>query len=166
MLVEMRMVLRQHRTPGMDGQDVPTPAQVFRMATEHGAATTNFGDSIGRLVPGARADMVLLDWQQVAFPFLDEDTDVLSAVVQRAKAGGVETVMVEGEVIYRNRRFTRIDKDAALAELAARMGRPRSPEEETRRSVARRVAPFIRDFYRDYLPGETPQPFYVTSARR
>ncbi len=165
MLLEMRLVLRQHRTPGMDPADVPTPAQVFRMATEHGAATTGFGESIGRLVPGARADLVLLDWRQLAYPFLDEDTDVLSAVVQRAKTGGVETVMVQGEVIYRDRRFTRVDKDAALAELAARMGRPRTPEEEARRGVARRVAPFIRDFYRDYLPEGTPRPFYVTSAR-
>jgi len=166
MLVELRMVLRQHRTPGMDPNDVPTPAQVFRMATEHGAATTGFGDSIGRLVPGARADLVLLDWQQVAYPFLDEGTDVLSAVVQRAKTGGVETVMVEGEVIYRDRRFTRVDKAAALAELAGRMGLPRTPEEEIRRSVAQRVAPFMREFYRDYVPDTAPSPFYVTSARR
>ena len=165
MLVEMRMVLRQHRTPGMEAEDVPTPAQVFRMATEHGAATTGFGDTIGRLIPGAHADVVLLDWQQVAYPFLDEGTDVLSAVVQRAKTGGVETVMVQGEVIYRDRRFTRVDKDGALKELAARMGHSRTPEEEMRRSVARRVGPFIRDFYRDYLTDETPTPFYVTSAR-
>jgi hypothetical protein len=32
MLQEMRMVLRAHRVPGMD-DEVPTPAQVFRMAT-------------------------------------------------------------------------------------------------------------------------------------
>lgn len=165
MLVEMRMVLRQHRVPGMNPADVPTPAQVFRMATEHGAATTGFGDSIGRLVPGAAADLVLIDWRQIAYPFLDEDTDVLSAVVQRAKTGGVETVMVGGEVIYRDRRFTRVDKEAALAELAAILKRPRTPEEERRRGISRRVMPFIRDFYRDYLPEERPDPFYVTSAR-
>lgn len=69
-------------------------------------------------------------------------------------------------MIYRDRRFTRIDKDAALAELAARLGRPRTPEEELRRSVSRRVAPFMRDFYRGYLPDAAPTPFYVTSARR
>ena len=36
MLQEMRMVLRAHRVPGMD-DEVPTPAQVFRMATSGGA---------------------------------------------------------------------------------------------------------------------------------
>lgn len=151
MLVEMRMVLRQHRQPGHDPADVPTPAQVFRMATEHGGATTGFGESIGRLVPGAAADIVLLDWQQIAFPFLDEDTDVLSAVVQRAKTGGVATVLVAGEVIYRDGRFTRVDREAALAELAAMLRRPRSEEEERRRLAARAVMPWLRDFYADYL---------------
>jgi 5-methylthioadenosine/S-adenosylhomocysteine deaminase len=166
MLLEMRLVLRQHRVPGMSEADVPTPAQVFRMATEHGAATTGFGETIGRLVPGAAADIVLMDWRQVAFPFLDEDTDVLSAVVQRAKTGGVESVMVAGEVIYRDRKFTRVDKEAALNALADLLKRPRTEEEERRRLVSRRVLPFMRDFYADYLPKTEPSPFYVTSARR
>lgn len=152
MLTEMRLVLRQHRVPGMNENDVPTPAQVFRMATEHGAATTGFGESIGRLVPGAAADMVLMNWDRIAYPFLDEDTDVLAAVVQRAKTGGVETVMVAGEVIYRDRKFTRVDKAAALDALAELLRRPRTEEEARRRLVSRRVLPFMRDFYADYLP--------------
>jgi cytosine/adenosine deaminase-related metal-dependent hydrolase len=59
MLQEMRMVLRAHRVPGMDDK-VPTPAQVFRMATSGGAATTPFADTIGALEVGRAADMVLI----------------------------------------------------------------------------------------------------------
>src|SRR5207244_12460720 len=54
MLQEMRMVLRAHRVPGM-GDDVPTPAQVFRMATSGGAKTTAFGDAIGATEVGRAA---------------------------------------------------------------------------------------------------------------
>jgi cytosine/adenosine deaminase-related metal-dependent hydrolase len=166
MLVEMRMVLRQHRVPGMDEAEVPTPAQVLRMATEHGAATTGFGDRIGRLVPGAAADMILLDWDRIRFPYLDRDTGVVEAVIQRAKTEGVDTVLVQGEVIYADRRFTRVDKDAVLRELADQLARPLTPEEERRREVSRGVLPYLRDFYRDYVPDSDPSPFYVTSARR
>ena len=70
MLQEMRMVLRAHRVPGM-ADDVPTPAQVLRMATVGGAMTTPFGRALGALVPGKAADMVLIDWEQVAYPYLD-----------------------------------------------------------------------------------------------
>ena len=165
MLQEMRMVLRQHRVPGMEPLDVPTPAQVFRMATEGGAATTGFGTTIGRLAPGSAADLVLIDRRQFSFPYLDADTPLIDAVVQRAKTGGVHTVMVAGEVILANGRFTRLDKEAALAELAAQLSRPLTPEEERRRGISWQVAPYVRDFYRDYLPEERQDPFYVTSAR-
>src|SRR4030081_2917894 len=69
MLQEMRMVLRAHRVPGM-GDDVPTMAQVLRMATVGGAKTTSFGESIGVLAPGKAADMVMIDWQQISYPYL------------------------------------------------------------------------------------------------
>ena len=61
MLQEMRLMLRAHRTPGM-GDDVPTVPQVFRMATEGGAATTGFAGQIGVIAPGMAADLVLVDW--------------------------------------------------------------------------------------------------------
>ena len=73
MLQEMRMVLHSNRSPGIDS-DHPTSAQVMRMATEHGAATTPFGDRIGRLSVGAAADLVVLDWGKVTFPYQDHAT--------------------------------------------------------------------------------------------
>ncbi|BDG74371.1 5-methylthioadenosine/S-adenosylhomocysteine deaminase [Roseomonas fluvialis] len=166
MLQEMRMVLRQHRVPGMEPMDVPTPAQVFRMATEDGAATTLFGRTIGRLVPGCAADLILMDRRHFTYPYMDRDTPLIDALVQRGKTGAVHTVMVAGEVIYADRRFTRVDKEAALADLAEHLGRPLTPDDERRRAVSRQVEPFVRDFYRDYLPPEGPSPFYAGSARR
>jgi 5-methylthioadenosine/S-adenosylhomocysteine deaminase len=43
MLQEMRLVLRAHRVPGMDDENVPSTGQVLRMATVGGAATTPYG---------------------------------------------------------------------------------------------------------------------------
>ena len=53
---------------------------------------------------GTAADLVLLDWQQVSYPYLDELTPVLDAVIQRAKTGGVRHVMCAGETIYADGR--------------------------------------------------------------
>src|SRR5262245_27928349 len=105
MLQEMRMVLRAHRVPGI-GDDVPTMAQVFRMATDGGARTTGYAGTIGTLAPGKAADLVLIDWKSVAYPYLDEETPLLDAVIQRAKNDAVKLVMCDGEVIYRDGRFT------------------------------------------------------------
>ena len=45
------MVLRAHRVPGI-GDEVPTMAQVFRMATVGGAKTTGYGEQIGTIADG------------------------------------------------------------------------------------------------------------------
>jgi hypothetical protein len=92
----MRMVLRAHRVPGMD-DEVPTPAQVFRMATSGGAKTTPYADTIGALEVGRAADIVLIDWRAISYPYLDAETPLLDAVLQRAKTGAVRTVICDGD---------------------------------------------------------------------
>ena len=76
MLEEMRMVLRAHRVPWMADDDVPSLGQVLRMATSGGAATTPFGGHIGTLAVGKAADLVLIDWDKLAYPYLDQETPV------------------------------------------------------------------------------------------
>src|SRR6185312_3450790 len=164
MLQEMRMVLRAHREPGMDDR-VPAMAQVFRMATENGARTTPFAPRIGSLEVGQAADMVLIDWNQVAYPYLDVETPVLDAVLQRAKVEGVRAVLVAGEPVYQDGRFVRVDRDAALREIAAMVGRPFSAEEQERRWLAKAILPHVRAFYDGWWKDADHEPFYRPSAR-
>ncbi|ACA17882.1 amidohydrolase [Methylobacterium sp. 4-46] len=164
MLQELRLALRVHRVPGMDDDDVPTPAQIVRMATESGAMTTAFGATIGRLEPGRFFDASLINWRRATYPFQDPDIPMLDALVQRAKIDSVDAVYIDGDLVYAEGRFTRIDRDAVLAEIAAILTRPRTPEEETRRRLGRAVFPHVKAFYDGYLP-ETPRsPFYAASS--
>jgi cytosine/adenosine deaminase-related metal-dependent hydrolase len=162
MLQEMRLVLKLHRVPGMDAL-VPTAAQVFQMATEHGAKTTGFASEIGTLEVGKAADVVLIDWQSIAYPYLDEDISVMDAVVQRSRK--VDTVIVAGEVILQGGKFTQIDKEATLAELAASLNVPRTPTEERRRELAKQVFPYVKTFYDGWLDHCDCQSFYCQSSR-
>src|SRR5213594_252880 len=164
MLQEMRLVLRLHRVPGMD-DGVPTCPQVLKMATEDGASATPYAGHIGTLEPGRAADLLLLSWKQVAHPYLDPLTSVVDAVVQRAKTSGVALVMVAGEVVLRDGRFTRIDRAAALEELAASLRVDLKPEEERRRHLSREVFPMVKRFYDGWLDEGARQPFYRPSSR-
>jgi cytosine/adenosine deaminase-related metal-dependent hydrolase len=165
MLQEMRLVLRAHRVPGMDDADVPSMAQVLRMATVGGARTTGFGDSLGTIAVGKAADLVLLDWDQIAYPYLDAETPLLDAVIQRAKTGGVSTVMCDGEVLYTDGRFTRVDRDAALKALHDDLSRALSDDEVERRQLSKALLPHARRFYADYIDPSRHEPFYRPSSR-
>jgi len=164
MLQEMRMVLRTHRTPGMD-DDVPTIPQVFRMATAGGAATTGFADEIGEIAVGMAADLVLLDWAQISEPFLDPETGLLDAVVQRAKRGAVRTVLCDGIVIFRDGAITQVDQGAALRALHDDLQNALSDDEVERRHLSRALLPHVRDFYRGYIDPARHEPFYRQNAR-
>ena len=146
MLQEMRLVLDLHRTPGMDDAP-PTAPEVFRMATENGALTTGFGANIGTLAVGRAADLVLMDWEEIAHPYLHEDTPVLEAVLRRAKSANVKTVLVAGEVVLKDGTFAKIDKQAVLAELAASLAQPASAEERQRVELGVQLLPHLESFY-------------------
>lgn len=146
MLQEMRLALTLHRPPGHDAP-APTAAQVVRMATEHGAATTPFAGRIGRIAPGLLADLVLLDWDRVTWPHQDPDTLFLDVLVRRAKAGAVEAVMIGGAVVYRDGRFTLVDHTRTRMEIAAALSAaPTSREQALRRLGEALVAP-VQAFY-------------------
>lgn len=165
MLQEMRLALRAHRVPGMDDGAVPTPAQVFRMATSGGAKTTAFGESIGAIEVGRGADLVLIDWHQVSYPYLDPETPLLDAVLQRAKTSGVRTVMCDGEVIYQDGKFTRVDRDAALRALHEDLQRALSDDEVERRRLSKALLPHVKSFYAGYFDPKQHQSFYRPSSR-
>jgi cytosine/adenosine deaminase-related metal-dependent hydrolase len=151
MLQEMRLALTLHRPPGHDAP-APTAAQILRMATEHGGATTPFAGHIGKLAPGMLADIVLLDWDAVTRPWQDPSMPLAEVLVRRARthAGVVETVMVGGTVIFHAGRFTRIDRDEVHADITRALAAPDTPQDKARRPLAQAAMPVVRTFYRDW----------------
>lgn len=165
MLQEMRLVLRAHRVPGMGDDEVPAMAQVLRMATLGGARTTPYGETLGTIEPGKGADLSLVDWDSVSYPYLDEETPLLDAVMQRAKASAVRTVMCDGEVIYADGRFTRVDRDAVLKALHDDLSRALSDDEVERRRLSKALLPHAKRFYEGYMDPARHEPFYRPSSR-
>ncbi len=143
---EMRLVLKIHRVPGIN-LEPPTSHQVLEMATANGAYASWFGDRIGALEPGKRADMVLVDMRNIEEPYLDPRVSVVDALVHRGRGIDVDTVLVDGEVVLRDKQLTRVDKEILFREIRDALDRPLSPQEEERRELARLVEPHLRRFY-------------------
>jgi cytosine/adenosine deaminase-related metal-dependent hydrolase len=150
MLQEMRLVLNVHREPGIESP-FPMATEVLRMATEHGADTTSFGDRVGRIKPGCAADIVLINWNKTTWPYQNPDIGVLDIIIHRARRDCVDTVLIDGEIVYEKGLFTRIDRDETMKEIARQMGLPLTDAERQRRDLATKVMPFVQHFYEGYL---------------
>jgi len=146
MLQEMRVAWALQRRPARWHLG-PSAADVFRMATEGGAATTDFADRIGRLDPGRDADVILIDRVGFAYPAWDKDVPLLDALLHRARAGHVHTSMVAGRIIMREGRVLFIDKEALLREIADCLATPAKAAEIAGRDLARAVLPHVEAFY-------------------
>jgi cytosine/adenosine deaminase-related metal-dependent hydrolase len=163
MLQEMRLVLRVHRTPGMD-DDIPTSADVLKMATENGALTTPFAGEIGVLDVGKAADIVVIDWDDIARPYLDCDVSLVDALIQRVRKQSVRHVIIAGEIVMRDGMLTRIDKQQVMADLARSLNVPFSPGELRRRECARKLVPILKKYYQNYMPEGEKDVFYRVNA--
>jgi 5-methylthioadenosine/S-adenosylhomocysteine deaminase len=109
--------------------------------------------------------MVLIDWRQISYPYLDEETPVLDAIVQRAKTEGVKTVIAAGEIIYQDGKFTKVDRDAALKQFSELLERPLNPDEIERRRLSKAVFPHVKSFYENYYSNDTHVPYYRQNSR-
>jgi 5-methylthioadenosine/S-adenosylhomocysteine deaminase len=87
--------------------------EAWAMATSGGAAAAGDRDGLGCIEPGRRADLVLLDLDTIPFTPLN---DPLRQVVLGSTTLAVDSVVVGGQFVMRDRRLTGIDEHAILAE--------------------------------------------------
>lgn len=116
---EMRWALRIARLRAGDAGAMG-PFDVLTMATAEGAALLG-RDDIGRLAPGCRADMVLLDTDPL-MPVVDEG-DLLTHLVYSGSPSLVRDVWVEGERVVSGGQPLKIDMADARRDVTGRARR-------------------------------------------
>ena len=163
MFQEMRLALKIHRLPTVEFDPI-TPAQVFRMATENGADASGFGGQVGTLEVGRRTDMALVRLSRLDQPYLNPDVSILDALVHRARGVDVDVTIVDGEVVMREGRVTRVDKDALYKEIRANLNRPQTDEELALEELALEVRPHLKAYYAGSVSEEL-LPHSVYNAR-
>ena len=87
-----------------DGGGVdPSPEHALRAATVHGAKALGREADLGTLTPGKLADLVVIDLDQA---HLRPIVNLVSSLVHYGHPGCVESVMVEGRFLMRDREIT------------------------------------------------------------
>ena len=163
MVQEMRLVSKLHREPGIDAPAISS-AQVLKMATANGASPTFFGDQIGALEPGRRADAVLMDLSHIEEPYLDADSHILDALLYRGKARYVDTVIIDGRVVLRGGALVHVNKADVMRQLKEDLAGP-TPERTLQvRQMVRSLLPHVRNFYEDWEHLDAPPHYRVNST--
>jgi 5-methylthioadenosine/S-adenosylhomocysteine deaminase len=125
MLGTMNITALLHKVVRDDPTVVPARTVVY-LATQGGANVLGLGDRIGSLEPGKRADLVLLRLDRPhAVPLYDP----YSHLAYVLNDSDVDTVVIDGQVVYDAGRLTTIaldDARAVVLDLARQIGAART----------------------------------------
>jgi 5-methylthioadenosine/S-adenosylhomocysteine deaminase len=102
-----------HRASRVDPSLQQAP-DVVRMATRNGSAA--LGHDTGELTSGKKADVILVDLNSQMFTPLHPESaaHLYSHLVFAANGSAVNTTIIDGQIVYRDRAFTTIDEPEVL----------------------------------------------------
>jgi 5-methylthioadenosine/S-adenosylhomocysteine deaminase len=87
---------------------------VIRMATRNGAKTLGLDSLVGTLEVGKKADLCIIDMNR---PHLTPLYNEYSHLVYAVNGADVDTVLINGKVVMRDRKLLTIDEDEAMGRV-------------------------------------------------
>jgi guanine deaminase len=153
MYESMRLASMVSKSQGPDTDRWLTTGEVLAAATEGSARALGFGDKLGRIAPGYKADIVLLDLHCVNWmPF----NNAVNQIVHTEDGSAVHSVMVGGRMVVDDRRVVGVD----MAALARRVEESRARLEAAtlpNRQLFERVEQVVNSF----CPGLAKMPYHI-----
>ena len=107
MFEAMRMASFVFRLREADQNRWPPAEQVLGFATAGSARALGWGDAIGALEPGRKADIVFLDLRKPHYVPLNEP---LNQIVYCEDGTGIDSVMIGGRMVLDHGRMTTVDE--------------------------------------------------------
>ncbi len=90
---------------------VITAYQALEMATINGAKAYGLENEVGTIKAGKKADITIVDMKQ---PHLSPVKDPIIALVYFANSSDVDTVIINGKIVMKNRRLLTVDEEQAI----------------------------------------------------
>jgi 5-methylthioadenosine/S-adenosylhomocysteine deaminase len=156
MLQEARLAHLVNQLPLLDAPRLDT-RDVLEMMTYGSARAALLDDAVGSLSEGRKADIVLLRFDEICFPYTHPRHNPIDILLYRGRARHVDTVIIGGDLVYANGRFINYDLREIGRRLAASV---RTMEPDSRFSrTAKALKEHAMNFYRQWDMPHT-DPFY------
>ncbi len=163
---EMKVCYLLHRIPSLELHSEHLQArEVFRMATANSAELLGFGGMIGRLEKGRLADMALLDYDAMCWPYTDPSHDPIDVLLYRGGGRYVDTVLVNGRIVVQGGEVKTVDVEDLGMRLARASGRPRTEMEEAMAGGLDVLQEHVIRYYRGWSGEVETRPYFPVNSR-
>ena len=151
-VMELRLIHRLHRVSGFDLAHTPAlnAFDVLAIGTTNAARVCGFGEEIGALKVGMKADAILVDLDEILEdPWASSNLNIAEMFIHRGRGSDVNTVIVGGKVVMEERRFLTIDVPQQYEEVRRQAAGSISPAQREFAENMARLRPYYHQYYRD-----------------
>lgn len=139
----------------------PLAHEVIRHATLGNARSAGLQGQVGALKPGHKADMVLIDLNDTAYlPY----NSAARQLVYTETGRGIDSVMIDGRMVMKDRRATTIDEDALRREVEGLMKHFIAEYEDVKKSRAGAL-PYMLDAHRKMWEPDVGMNRFISRTR-
>jgi 5-methylthioadenosine/S-adenosylhomocysteine deaminase len=124
----MRLTAMGQKQTAQDAEVITIP-QALTIATQESAQVYGQGEELGDLAVGKLADVILVDVSGVHHQPLNSIT---ANLVYSARAGDVQTVICDGQVVMQDRQHKTLDKGEIMENILPQMRRLRHRDNQHR----------------------------------
>ncbi|MDX1489596.1 MAG: amidohydrolase family protein, partial [Acidiferrobacterales bacterium] len=153
MFEAMRLAAFVSRLATLDYSDWLGTWEVLILATTGSARALGMGDTIGKIAPGYKADILFLDLSNVNFVPLN---DVANQIVNCEDSSAVNSVMIGGRMVLEQRRFIGLDYDKLKHDAQIASDRLRVDN-----AASKEHMDAVEHFVGQYCVGLARQPYHV-----
>ena len=167
-IMEMRLMYYLQRINKMELLDNPpmTPQKALEICTENGSKVCGFHDHLGILETGKKADMILINLKEIEeFPWSDPETSFLHLLIHRALGRMVDTVIVGGKIIMKDRRMLTIDEDELYRQVCQEAQMGKKETSSYYRELTEAIRPLYEKRYQKWIQEVVWEPYYIVNSR-
>ena len=94
-------------------------SKALELATIGGARILGLGDEIGTLEVGKKADIAIINYMQPHLTPLTtgKHSNIVALLVFSCSAGDVDTVIIDGKIVMRNRKMESLNEEGLLSKI-------------------------------------------------
>jgi hypothetical protein len=98
-------------------------------------------------------------------PFVDPSHDPIDVLLYRGQGKHVDTVMVNGRIVVKNRKLLTMDEEAIADRLAEAASRPRTEKEKALVQAMDELKHHVIRYYEDWPKKVKTEPYFMVNSR-
>lgn len=167
-VMEMRMMyyLQRVNSFALVNNHAISPETVLKICTQNGSAVCGFGQEIGVIEKGRKADMILINLEEIERnPWSAEDVSFFYLFLHRALGRMVDSVVIGGKLVMKDKKILTIDEESLYRQVREEAAFGQTDKQKSYAKLMEQVKPYYQARYDRWLNEMEWDPYFIMNSK-